>query len=568
MKKLVNDPLLVVEEMIEGLLFADSRLTRIDGHNVVLRRDHREFAQSGKVALVSGGGAGHEPAHAGYVGEGMLTAAVVGAVFTSPSVDAVLAAIRAVAGPSGVLLIIKNYTGDRLNFSLAAEIARSEGIATDMVIVRDDVALDEDSAVGARGIAGTVLVHKIAGAAAAAGLPLAEVRAQAAAAADAVVSMGLGLGSCIVPAAGKCGFELGPDEVEFGLGIHGESGARRGPVASADAMIDPLLERLIERADLQPSDCVALLVNNLGGTAVQELSIVARRALVRLRESGVAVRASLIGSYLTALEMPGVSISLMKLDKRRLKWLLAPCSAGAWTAPTEPATGLQAVSLPAESGAAGPPGPGWSERDGDRFAKAVKSVCASLGAAEPELTELDSTVGDGDMGISLARGARAIEEWLPRLDASRPSAALREISDILRRSLGGTSGPLYAAFVLRAGNELGQWPDPARSDAWAAAFRAGCDAVRDLGGGEAGDRTMLDALIPAAAAIERASGQGDSVDALLEAAIGAADAGVEATRTMAPRLGRSAYVGGRAVGHVDPGARAVAIWLRAIAAAL
>jgi dihydroxyacetone kinase len=569
MKKLVNDPLLVVEEMIEGLLLADSRLTRIEGENVVLRRDYRELAESGKVALISGGGAGHEPAHAGYVGEGMLTAAVIGAVFTSPSVDAVLSAIRAVAGPAGVLLIIKNYTGDRLNFSLAAEIARAEGVAVEMVIVRDDVALDDDGgAVGPRGIAGTVLVHKIAGAAAGAGLPLAEVKAEVAAAADALFSMGLGLGSCIVPAAGKCGFELGPGEVEFGLGIHGESGARRGPVAHADTMLDQLLDRLMERSGLEQSDSVALLVNNLGGTAVQELSIVARHALMRLRAAGILTRASLVGSFLTALEMPGVSISLMKLDERRLERLLAPSSAPSWTAPTLPASALEAVSQPAPGAEGGLLGASWSESHSARFAKAIASVCASLSQAEQQLTELDSIVGDGDIGISLARGARAVEELLPRLDVSHPAGALRDVSETLRRFLGGTSGPLYAAFVLRAGSELAQWPDPGASVAWAAAFRSGCDAMQRLGGAEAGDRTMLDALLPAADAIESASGRGHSADAILQAAIAAADAGVEATKTMRPRLGRSAYVGERALGHADPGAYAVAVWLGAARAAL
>ncbi len=568
MKKIVNDPLLVVEEMVEGLLLADARLTRIEGENVVLRRDHRALADSGRVALISGGGAGHEPAHAGYVGEGMLTAAVIGAVFTSPSVDAVLAAIRAVAGSAGVLLIIKNYTGDRLNFGLAAEIARASGIAVEIVIVRDDVALDDEGgAVGARGIAGTVLVHKVAGAAAEAGLPLSAVKAEAEAAGAALFSMGLGLGACIVPAAGKRGFELGDDEVEYGLGIHGESGARRGPIAPADTMLDHLLDRLIARGGIAPSDRIALLVNNLGGTAVQELSIVARHALLRLRKAGARAEAALVGTFLTALEMPGVSISLLRLDDLRLERLLAPSAAGAWVPPTRPAGSVDAVDVAGDAVGQEAVGPAWRV-DGHRgrFADAITAIATALRQAEERLTELDSVVGDGDIGISLSRGARAVEELVPRLDLDRPADALRDISGALRRALGGTSGPLYAVFVLRIATSLAEAQDQGAALVWAAAFRAGCDGIQSLGGGKAGDRTMLDALLPAADAIEQAADRGEGVAAILRAAAEAAQAGVEATKAMRSRLGRSSYLGDRALGNPDPGAYAVAVWLGAVAA--
>lgn len=570
MKKLVNDPLLVVEEMIEGLLLTDARLTRIEGENVVLRRDYGALAASGKVAIISGGGAGHEPAHAGYVGAGMLTAAVIGAVFTSPSVDAIIAAIRAVAGPSGVLLIVKNYTGDRLNFGLAAEIARTEGVAVQMVIVRDDVALDNDGgAVGRRGIAGTVLVHKVAGAAAEAGLSLAEVRAEAEAASAALFTMGLGLGACIVPAVGKRGFELGDDEVEYGLGIHGESGARRGPIERADVMLAHLMDRLIEQGGIADSDRVALLVNNLGGTAVQELSIVARFALHRLRAAGVRVEAALVGAYLTALEMPGCSISLLKIDDLRLKRLLAPSAAGAWTPPTQPARSVGSVEAPRDTAVGGALGPAWTvDSHKGRFAAAYAAIVAALQQAEPRLTELDSVVGDGDIGISLTRGALAVADLAPRLDMDHPAAALRDVSATLRRALGGTSGPLYAVFVLRVATSLAAANDPSQAAAWAAAFRAGCDGVQTLGGGKAGDRTMLDALLPAADAIEQAARRGADVAEILRGAVEAADAGVQATTSMLPRLGRSSYVGARVLGHPDPGAYAVALWLKAIASAI
>ncbi|PTR33898.1 homodimeric dihydroxyacetone kinase [Luteibacter sp. OK325] len=566
MKKLINDPLQVVSEMVEGLVLADDRLTRIAGENVVLRRDHAEHAASGKVALISGGGAGHEPAHAGYIGQGMLTAAVVGEVFTSPSVDAVLAAILAVAGPAGVLLIVKNYTGDRLNFGLAAELARASGVTVDVVVVGDDVALDtDDGAVGRRGIAGTVLVHKVAGAAAEAGLSLAEVKREAQAAIDAVFSMGLGLGACIVPAAGTPGFELSDTEVEYGLGIHGERGAKRGTIAPADAMLDTLLDRLLERSGLRAQERVALLVNNLGGTAVQELGIVARHALKRLEAAKIEVALVQVGTFLTALEMPGCSLSLMRLDEARRERLLAPASAAAWSVPTHPVTVAPAVKARTLTQTAQVAGPAWtSTGHSTRFAGAIRAVTGALQKAEHELTDLDSVVGDGDIGLSLARGARGVEAALPELDKAHPAVALQTIASVLRRELGGTSGPLYAAFVVRAASHLAERDEADSADAWAAAFRAGIEGVQALGGGKAGDRTMLDALIPAADAMDAAVSRGDAAPAVVQAAIKAAHAGVEATKQMRPRLGRSSYLGDRALGHADPGAFAVALWLEAI----
>ena len=570
MKKLINDPLKVVDEMVEGLVWADRRLSRIDGHNVIVRCDHATLAAANKVALISGGGAGHEPAHAGYVGEGMLTAAVIGEVFTSPSVDAVLAAIRTVAGPAGVLLIVKNYTGDRLNFGLAAELARAAGVRVEMVIVGDDVALDNDSSVGRRGIAGTVFVHKIAGAAAQAGLSLAEVAKETQAAIDGVFSMGLGLGACIVPAAGKPGFELGDNEVEYGLGIHGERGARRGPVAAADEMLDALIDRLLQRSGVAGGERVALLVNNLGGSSVQEMDVVARHALMRLAASKIDVAAALTGTFLTALEMPGCSLSLMRLDDARLARLLAPTQASAWAQPTRPAVAPVAIAAPAEEHvvAAAGSGPAWQDpSQSEGFVRCIAAVVDALQQAEAELTALDSVVGDGDIGLSLSRGARAVGAALPNLDTMHPATSLHEIAGILRRVLGGTSGPLYAVFVLRAAGILAQ-SDNVSSQAWSRAFRAGVEGVQDLGGGRAGDRTMLDAMIPAAEALEAAVARGDVPTQAMRAAIAAASDGAEATRQMTPKLGRSSYLGERARGHADPGAFAVAVWLKAIGAAL
>ncbi|MFF4771227.1 dihydroxyacetone kinase subunit DhaK [Microtetraspora fusca] len=577
MKKLVNDVSGVVPDMLEGLALTHPEIALLDGETVAVRADVADFRRSGRVAIVSGGGSGHEPAHAGYVGRGMLTAAVCGDVFTSPSTDTVLETIRTVAGPAGVLLIVKNYTGDRLNFGLAAELAKAEGIPVEVVVVADDVALEAgEGTAGRRGIAGTVFVHKVAGAAAEAGLPLAEVRREAEAAAAAVGSMGVGLSACTVPAAGRPGFELGPDEVELGLGIHGEPGVRRTAVAPADVVVDTLLDRITADLGLTPGDRVALLVNNLGGTPLMELQIVARRAVRRLTEQGFRPERVWTGSFLTALEMAGCSLSVLRVDDRLLDRLDAPVSAPAWPAahlgrvrpeplrvPGTPAPGgvPAAGSRPAAAAAGGPPPRRMLER-------VVEEVCAALIAAEPELTAMDQAVGDGDLGISLTRGADAVRREFPGYGTEDPAAVLRALSATLRRALGGTSGPLYAVLLLRAAAVLEEaGGDPTPRD-WARALAEGARAVSELGGAEVGDRTMLDALVPAADALRQALDGGAEPCGALSAAVKAARKGTAATAAMTPRRGRSSYLGERAVGRVDPGAEAVAIWLEVVSRTL
>jgi dihydroxyacetone kinase len=568
MKKLINDPLGVVDDMLQGVVLADQRLGLLEGENIVVRRDFQALANSGKVSIISGGGAGHEPAHGGYVGNGMLTAAVAGPVFTSPSVDAVLKAIMTLAGRAGVLLIVKNYTGDRLNFGLAAEIARTAGVEVEMLVVGDDVALDNQGGqVGRRGIAGTVLIHKVAGAAAEAGLTLPQVKAEAERAAAGLFSMGLALSACTVPAAGKAGFHLGDDEVEYGLGIHGESGVRRGRIQSADEMVDVLLARIIEQGELRAGERIAFMVNNLGGTAVQELDIVARRALSGCTALGLHVEAVMVGTFLTALEMAGCSLSVLRVDDSLLTRLKAPTDATAWRGLTKPSAAVSRVPVVNASEQHAFTGPSWSSDRAEVMRKVLQAVSQTFQQNEQVLTELDSVVGDGDIGISLARGARAIDVALESFALDRPAVALQQLSAVLRRALGGTSGPLYAVFVLRAGVALSEHAEPGSVGAWALALQAGCDAMMRLGGASAGDRTMLDALIPAAAALSSQMKGEAAADAVSRMA-NAAEIGAEATRTMLPSKGRSSYIGERALGHVDPGAYAVTLWMRATASAL
>ncbi len=374
MKKLINDPDRVVEEMLEGLVAIHPGLQRLAGELVVIRAD-AEGVRARQVGLISGGGSGHEPAHAGYIGRGMLSAAVAGDVFTSPGPDAVFAAIRAVAGPRGALLIVKNYTGDRLNFGLAAERARAEGITVEMVVVADDVALAGGGGhAGRRGLAGTILVHKVAGAVAEAGASLAEVAAEARDAASAVRTMGVALTPCTVPAAGQPGFSLGEAEVELGLGIHGEPGVRRVPIEPADALVDRLMGPILAEI---AGGRVVLLVNNLGGTPTMELAIVARHAIDVLERGGKRVERVYAGTFLSALEMAGVSLTVLPVDDQRLARLDAPTDAPAWpNAAAQPrlrSTTASPEPSPAPKPAAGAPrtAPGRRTRRRDRGGRPV-----------------------------------------------------------------------------------------------------------------------------------------------------------------------------------------------------
>ncbi len=552
MKKLINEPRHLVRELLEGVVDLNPDVALLADENVVVRRNLPEFSKR-PVAILSGGGSGHEPAHAGYVGEGMLSAAIAGDVFTSPSTDAVLAAILAVSGPAGAVLIVKNYTGDRLNFGLAAELARQQGIPVEVVVVADDVALrDLVPRARRRGIAGTVLVHKLAGAAAAAGFPLAKVADIARRAADDLGSMGVGLGAVIVPAAGVPGFELGPDEIEFGLGIHGEKGVARGAHRSADAIAAQLLDTICADLDLKSGDCVALMVNGLGGTAPMELAVVVRGALANLRARGIRVERAWTGNFMTAMEMPGCSLTLLKLDDERSVLLDAPSRATAW--PGDGRIEEKGAIIPAapvvpssEPVAAGPLSA--------KLHAAVNAVATALEAAEEKLTELDAKAGDGDLGASMARGAAAIRA-LGEASYANPARLLTDIGNALRRAIAGSSGPFYATALLRAAGVLRDKPVPTNED-FQHAFAEAIAAISDLGGARPGDRTMLDALQPALNAWVASGRFADAARA--------AETGAEATAQMFPALGRASYLGQRALGIPDGGALAVAVWLRALA---
>ena len=327
MKKFINQVEKVEEQMVSGLAKAyHSYLRKLDGMNVVVRAHKKE----GKVALISGGGSGHEPAHGGYVGEGMLDAAVAGAVFTSPTPDQIYEGIKAVATEEGVLMIVKNYTGDVMNFEMAAELADMEGIKVKQVVVNDDVAVkDSLYTVGRRGVAGTVFVHKIAGAKAEAGGSLEEVQAVAQKVIDNVRTMGVAIAPCTVPAAGTPGFELSENEMEVGIGIHGEPGTHKEPLKTADEIADTLLDQILNDMDYSGQE-VAVMVNGMGATPLMELYIIYDHVADVLADKGIKVYAPFVGEYMTSIEMQGFSISLLRLDDELKELLDAPADTPAW----------------------------------------------------------------------------------------------------------------------------------------------------------------------------------------------------------------------------------------------
>ena len=328
MKKLINGVDNIVSEMLDGMTAAYPQyVKRLDGFEVLVRAG----GPSEKVALVSGGGSGHEPSHGGFVGKGMLDGAVAGAVFTSPTPDQVFEAVKAVNGGKGVLLVIKNYTGDVMNFEMAADLARDEGIDVEQVIVADDVAVENSTwTTGRRGIAGTVFVHKIAGAAAEAGLSLAEVKRVAEKVIANVRSMGMAVNACTVPAAGKPSFDLQADEVEIGIGIHGEPGTHREKISPVNDIADKLLAKILAEGIYGAGDNVAVMVNGMGGTPLMELFVANKHVNEVLAGKGIKVAKTLVGNYMTSLDMEGFSITLLKLDEELAKFLNAPADTPAF----------------------------------------------------------------------------------------------------------------------------------------------------------------------------------------------------------------------------------------------
>lgn len=531
MSQFINAKENLVTEAIDGALrTGGGRLARLDGYphiKVVVRTDW----DRSKVALVSGGGSGHEPSHAGFVGQGMLTAAVCGEVFASPSVDAVLAGILAVTGKAGCLLIVKNYTGDRLNFGLAAERARAFGLNVNMVIVDDDVALPDLPQ--ARGVAGTLFVHKIAGALADQGADLDTVTKAAEKVIDGVVSIGMSLDTCTVPGSPKDS-RIPSGKAELGLGIHGEPGIEQVSFSNAHDAITMVVERLTPSIGPGPH---AVLLNNLGGTTPLEMSVLAEE-LVRSR-IGEQIRL-MVGPapLMTSLDMQGFSVSLLPVGKTEENALHAPVAPWPW--PGCHAIG-DVATLPLPDGLV-PIQPMPSKNEKTRAF--IERCCNILIAAENDLNALDLKAGDGDTGSTLATAARALIGALDRLPQADITQLYRAIGLELSQTMGGSSGVLLAIFFAAAGDASASGQDTV------GALEAGLERIQQVGGAGPGDRTMIDALAPAL------DGLRDGLEAAAKAARDGADATAQIRQAKA---GRASYIAPEnLVGHNDPGAEAVA----------
>ncbi|HEN6658016.1 TPA: dihydroxyacetone kinase subunit DhaK [Streptococcus agalactiae] len=319
MKKILNQPTDVVTEMLDGLAYVHNDLVhRIEGFDIIARNE----VKSGKVALISGGGSGHEPSHAGFVGEGMLSAAVCGAVFTSPTPDQVLEAIKEADEGAGVFMVIKNYSGDIMNFEMAQDMAEMEGIEVASVVVDDDIAVEDSLYTqGKRGVAGTILVHKILGHAARHGKSLQEIKAIADELVPNIHTVGLALSGATVPEVGKPGFVLAEDEIEFGIGIHGEPGYRKEKMQPSKALATELVDKLIESFDAKSGEKYGVLINGMGATPLMEQYVFANDVAKLLEDKGIEVNYKKLGNYMTSIDMAGLSLTLIKLENQ--EWLEA-----------------------------------------------------------------------------------------------------------------------------------------------------------------------------------------------------------------------------------------------------
>ncbi|CAM9382406.1 unnamed protein product [Laminaria digitata] len=612
-KKFVNDPDKIVSEMLEGLVNVcnPGRLIKLPGHDVVLRADVSTVKQR-QVTLISGGGSGHEPAFAGYVGEGMLTAAVCGGVFASPASSAVLEAIRATCGPSGCLVLVMNYTGDRINFGKAIEQAKAEGFNVRMHVVADDCALPRDKGItGRRGVAGAILVAKVAGAAAEAGLSLEEVMTETAAAAQNVGTLGVALTTCTHPGK-QPSSRLDADTIEIGLGIHGEAGIKQTGLQTADALTDVMISAVVDPEGeggedylpLAPGQRVAVLVNSLGATPPMELLLIARRATSNLKGRGARVERVYCGAFMTSLDMAGASVTVMRVDVLSLARLDAAADTPGWrdahgTRSKRPphtslpdisaaiSAGMDASTSQGRDGSRSHQGPAVFPGEWSAVERATRAATAALIAAEPELTKWDCIAGDGDCGTTFKRGAEALLDDLDggRLPKEDLRTLLRALSDSVGESMGGTMGGVLQIFFSageaslsslkppgstagcagREGGEAGGGGGGGGGDgvgaAWCRAFVAGVEGVEFYGGAKAGMRTVLDAIVPAAEVFQS---NGPSGGCFGEA-VAAAEEGAESTCNMEALAGRANYVAAESLmGVPDPGAKAAAYALRAI----
>ncbi len=576
MKKLINSPENLVSEMCNGLVSAYPGL-EFDSKSKLIKK---AVIDTQKVTLISGGGSGHEPSHAGYVGKGMLDVAVCGDVFASPSQIQVYKAIKASQSDKGTLLIIKNYSGDNMNFKNARQLALEDGMDVEYVIVNDDIAVEDSLyTVGRRGVAGTVFVHKISGAAAEAGLPLSEVKRIAEKTIANTKTLGVALTSCTVPAKGAPTFALAEDEMEYGVGIHGEPGICRQKMTNNDSLVNQMIPALLKELDPKDSE-VAIMVNGFGGTPMMELYALNNSVLKALKEKNVKVSRVFVGNYMTSLDMAGGSLTLVKLDDELKKYLTAPANTPALTVTgheiditydelqdqaVEDATFT--VEVPSY----------YSEIKGEKLTlENVQFLVDKLSAVAIEneipFCELDSHAGDGDFGMSIAKGFKQLKrEWKHIIAISSDiSTFLDECSIVIMEYCGGASGPIWGS-AFRAAGKYAVGKETLSATEMAELLQSAVSAIQLTGersfgrGAVVGDKTLIDALVPCADSWTENAKNNVSLKECFVKGAEAAVAGAKATEKIVARMGRAGTVGERSIGYPDAGAYGLGVIFTEIA---
>ena len=593
MKKIMNTAQTYVTDMCRGIALAHPELEFVEKYKIVKKKE----IDPEKVTLISGGGSGHEPAHAGFVGTGMLDAAVCGDVFASPSQVQIYNALKLTASNKGTLMIIKNYSGDCMNFNGAgADASEDEGLNIERVFVNDDVAVqgssytNDDYVVGRRGVAGTVFVHKIAGAAAQQGKDLQEVKRVAQKTIDNLASIGFALSSCTPPAKGTPIFDLAEDKIEFGVGIHGEPGKSTDDYATADELAKKMVALLTDNAviKLKKGDEIAVIVNGFGATPQSELYILNASVRKLTDELGISTYKTLVGNFMTSLDMAGASVTFLKLDDELKALLDYPVSAPALTwgaADDEAQAAVEAVRALAKAmGVANLPAHHESKKATAKAAADEKNVVyevkgkpaygEKLNTAamvevidkmadviiENEVAFCDADkMGDGDFGMSIAKGFRQLKtDWKSRKKGN-VGEFLLSCSEIIKEYCGGASGPIWGSAFKYAGKAAGTKEEISLADL-AEIMQAANTGVYETGkrsfgkGAVVGDKTLVDALKPCADALEAAAKAGDKMKVGLEKGAKAAVAGAEATKTVVAKLGRAGTVGEKSIGYPDAGA--------------
>lgn len=568
MKKIINKPENVVMEMCNGIALAHPELEFIKKYKIIKKKE----INKNKVSLISGGGSGHEPAHAGFIGKGMLDAAICGDVFASPSQIQVYQGIKATVSEKGTLLIIKNYSGDMMNFKNAAHLASEDKITVDYVKVDDDIAVEDSLyTVGRRGVAGTVFVHKIAGAAAEKGMSLEEVKTVAQKAADNVRSLGFGLTSCTVPAKGNPTFEIAEDEMEFGVGIHGEPGIKREKITTADEIASRIVDAISSDMKLNENDEIALLINGFGSTPLQELYLFNNSVTRELANKNIKINRIFVGNYMTSIDMAGASVSILKLDDE-LKELLCEESDTPAFKVSGPVNSVKYTSL------------GICDEDSitsfeleskeemscivdekitlDNMIYIVDKMSEVIIKNQVEFCELDSFAGDGDFGMSVAKGFKQLKrEWKEILsqDSLTISKFLDDCSMVIMEHCGGASGPIWGSAFRAASKEVGDKKELNMND-FANMMQATVKGIQATGersfgrGAVVGDKTLIDALVPCADAWTRSVKENHTFKKAFEYGAKAAVDGAKSTEEIVARMGRAGTVGDRSLGHPDAGA--------------